>query len=171
MKRLLLTLLLFPFAAFAQTAAQPGCAAYKTNLANEFKIWDMPAVPVQSVAKPEAIPEIKVGVHHAVALHPHPSVTFGVKPERDRGGPAVFSGIVKVTVAEAGLYRVSTGANQWIDVLRGTAYTPSPQFENATGCPIAKTVGYQLNAGETLTLQVSGNPANIMGIIVSKAAQ
>ncbi len=176
--RILLILLLIPVAASAQRIIQRefndmtgGCDNYGWNMKAEFAIAKAEPVQIRAAAKNEALVEMKLDVNNDVTLHPARAVTFAMPPERDRSGPATFSGLAAFKIPEAGVYRISSSDNNWMDVVRGTQRVASAAFEQQSACKILnKSVAYRLNAGDSLILQINGNPQPFTTVIVTKWA-
>ena len=178
--RTLLAVLLFPVVAFAQAtipaqrdqnAMQGDCTTFGWNLKAELDAMKGAATAVNAAAKPDGIPELKLGANSKINLQPQPSVTYAMKPERDRGSATTFAGLIGFTVPDDGVYRISMTANNWTDVIVGGKYGVSKAFELAAKCDMVyKSVAYEFKKGDTLTIQISGSTPQTVGFIVSKWA-
>ncbi|MFN4202210.1 MAG: hypothetical protein ACK4GM_04050 [Tabrizicola sp.] len=146
---------------------QGPCSDFAMDIEREAAAWASPAVAsvTAATARSEA-PEIVPGAVVPVALHPHPEVEFDVAPEKDRGTPDKFSGHVRVTLPEAGLWRVAASNGLWFDAVVGGAIVPSAAFEMQTQCSAPfKVVVFDLPAGP-VDLQFNGSPAPEVQVMV-----
>jgi hypothetical protein len=109
------------------------------------------------------------GRRHDVVLPRHPETRFPAKPERDRGATDRFSGLLALEVPQAGTWRVSASTPVWIDIADNDRLVASSGFEMQDGCPlIHKVVEFPLQAGRRYWLQLSGNPAATVRILLTR---
>lgn len=169
----LLLVLAAPVAAQQLPAARPmgemhgDCSAFAMDIAREAALWAAgPTETVAASADAGGAPGVTPGVLAAVTLQPQPSVTFTVAPGQDRGAPDRFAGHLRVTIPQAGLWRVAASNGLWFDAVAGGAIVESGAFEMQTGCAAPfKVVVFDLPAGE-VALQFNGSPSAEVGVAV-----
>ena len=112
---------------------------------------------------------LALGKGYAAALKKKGDVTFSVEPEKP-GGSVSYSGLFSFTIPEAGNYAVALGAAAWIDVLEdGKALEPA-SFGHGPECTtMRKKVVFALKPGLHV-LQVAGNGAETLKLMVAKAS-
>lgn len=85
-------------------------------------------------------------------LAPVAQVQYRVPPEK-ADGPATFGGLYRLTVSEAGTYRVASSAAPWMDVFAPGDSTPARtvRFGHGPACTgLGKMVEFDLKPGEYL---------------------
>src|SRR6185437_7814470 len=83
---------------------------------------------------------------------PVAQVKYRVPPER-ADGPATFGGLYRLTITEAGTYRVASSAAPWMDVFAPGSTTPAKtaHFGHGPACTgIGKMVEFPLQPGDYL---------------------
>jgi len=144
------------------------CMNYRWDMSRELAMWEATAQSVAAAASAEAPPTVELSTRYAVSLVPHDDVVFVVTPEKDRGGSDRFSGILRVTVPEDGLYRVSASSGIWIDAVSNGEVIKSSGFEMQTKCStVFKSVAYRLSKGDSTVLQLSGNRTSAVDIAIT----
>ena len=95
-------------------------------------------------------------------------VKFVVAPQKDRGGPDKYSGLVSFVPATDGVYRVSASSGVWIDAVVAGTVVPSARFEMQTKCTtIFKSVAFELKGGAPVVLQINGSATPTVGLLVT----
>lgn len=153
-----------------QTAAPaPSCAAMDASLPAGFTDWNGKAALKTATAAEHLghVGVVALGKGYEASLLNTPKVTFPVQPEKP-GGSVAFAGLFTFTVETEGAYTVALSTPPWIDLLEdGKAISPT-SFGHGPECTsIRKMVVFPLKAG-THTLQVSGNGAATMKLLVAK---
>ena len=168
----LLGALLAAAVASAQTGVPPACARYVGDMKRELELWQQPTIAVVTEAARAAAADVAILTpdrRHDVMLPRHPETRFPARPERDRGAPDRFSGLLAVEVPQAGTWRVSASTPVWIDIVDNDRLVPSSGFEMQDGCPlIHKVVEFPLQAGRRYWLQLSGNPASMLRVMLTR---
>ena len=83
-----------------------------------------------------------------------------------------FGGLARFTVPATGRYRVTVHAPMWIDLVRPGAALRSTAFAERRDCPIYhKSVEFELQAKESLTLQLSGAMSASAHVTITPAAR
>ncbi len=102
-----------------------------------------------------------------VTLAPFADAKLPVAPERAPKSPTSFAGFVAIAApARAGTYKITLSSEGWIDVVQDGHALKSVAFSGATGCDgVRKSVKFDLGA-RPLTLELSGVPADTIGIAV-----
>ncbi len=103
-----------------------------------------------------------------VTLVPFANAKLPVAPERAPKSPTSFAGFVEIAAPpRPGTYKITLSSEGWIDVVQDGRAVKSVAFSGATGCDgIRKSVKFDLQA-QPLTLELSGVPADTIGIAVS----
>jgi hypothetical protein len=151
----------------AVAQADDPCAAFAADVSHERGLF---ASAPQSLAAAAQSPGtiILVDRLYALQLLKQGQVSFAMPPERT--APAdTFAGIVQLTVPRAGTFRVSLDAKLWVDVLADGHALRAGKFQGQPGCTAPhKIVEFELPAGKTLTLQLSGAAAPTVRIAVTR---
>ena len=110
---------------------------------------------------------LTVGTGASASLLLTPKITYPLRPEKP-GGLASHCGLFAFTVGEAGRYRVALGSGAWIDVIsNGTAATSVAHGHGPDCSTIRKMVDFDLAPGRYL-LQVAGNGAPTLPLMVAR---
>jgi len=163
--------LLLPGAVRASDAGDP-CAGFSWDVRHERTLFG---------AKPRSLAAGKAGTS-APALTPDrlyelelsalPQVTFVISPGRQPKSPTAYGGLATLTVAQAGVYRISMDRPFWVDVLANGTAIRSRDFQGRPGCNAPhKVVEFVLPAAQRLTLQFSGDAASTVRVAVTRAPQ
>lgn len=156
--------------AFAQQHDAPACAAMDASLPAGMADWNG-GTAITTAPGPEHAGHVSLalGKGYAAGLKQKGEVTFGVAPEKP-GGSVSYSGLFSFTIREAGNYSVALGSAAWIDVLEnGKALEPA-SFGHGPECTtIRKKVVFALKPGLHV-LQVAGNGAQTLKLMVAKAS-
>jgi hypothetical protein len=115
--------------------------------------WSQPR-PLPAALSEADLPKAAIKPGQAVAARfvPVAQVKYRVPPEK-ADGPATYGGLYRLTVAEAGTYRVASSAAPWMDVFGpgSTAPTKTAHFGHGPACTgIGKMVEFPLQPGEYL---------------------
>lgn len=160
--------------AMAGMAMKPAaaCPATPAPLPADYAGWPT-MTAVEAGANADAAAGLTLGTGARVTLKPAARVTYAATMKH-MGTPASFGGNLAFLVVTPGRYRVSLGAAAWIDVVQGKAKVGTPLASVAHGhgpdCSgIRKIVEFDLTPGAYL-LQVSGNDAATLGVMVAPAA-
>lgn len=142
------------------------CAAFALDVRREAALWASPATALTASAEAPSAPVLTAGTLAALTLLPQGEVAFAVAPEQDRGAPDRFAGHLRLTIPEAGLWRIAASNGLWYDAVVDGALVPSAAFEMQTQCRSPfKVVVFDLPAGE-VSLQFNGSPAPMVEVLV-----
>jgi hypothetical protein len=138
-------------------AADDPCAAFTWDVHHERELFAAAPQSVAATAKLAAAPAL-AGEHlYALQLLPQAQVSFVVAPGKHRSTDGPYAGLARVTVPQAGSYRISLDAPLWIDVLANGGALAARDFQGRPGCSAPhKIVEFELPAHTPLTLQFSG---------------
>jgi hypothetical protein len=151
--------------AFAHT--DEDCTTFTWDVSRELAAMRSPAIPVNAMPTTNG-PALELGKHYAAALLPQPSVSFVVPPARQRKADHPMAGLLSFKTEKTGRYRVSLTTSHWIDLLNGASVIDSKGHEGRGACELLhKVVEFELPANTTITLQLSGGDAAMVGIIVT----
>jgi len=158
-----------------QSAAhtEEGCDAYTWDLAREFSALKSPATLLAASADPRVNPvRLEEGKHFAATLLPQGSVAFVAPPARQRKTENPTAGLLFFKSSLAGRYRVSLSSRHWIDVLDGGKSIDSRSHQARGGCEaLRKSVEFELPAHRDLVLQLSGDSAATVAVLVTRVGK
>ena len=134
--------------------------------------WSSPvALPAAASEADLAKASLKPGQAITARFAPVADVKYRVPPEK-ADGPATFGGLYRLTVAEAGTYRVASSAAPWMDLFAPGSTTPTRagHFGHGPACTgLGKMVEFALQPGDYL-LQFSESLIENPEIMVVKLA-
>lgn len=170
MPALLPALLLLAAAAdpMPQAPAAPAtdCAAAPAALPPALAGWPAPS-PLAAARNGDASAAVlTIGQAADLTLSPTPRVDYPVRPERP-GGSVSYGGIVRFSVARAGVYRVALDSGVWIDVIADGARLESVAHGHGPDCSgIRKMVDFRLEPG-TYLLEIAGSGAPSLRVMIA----
>jgi hypothetical protein len=151
-------------------AADP-CEGFTWNVAHELRLFAGPARQLTAGKDAASAPRIAIGQLYQVALAPQSEVHFLTPPEHPHGGDDTLSGVLRVRIPQAGLYRVSLSEGDWIDLVHDGAPITSQDHQGGAGCSAPhKVVQFQLPADEIL-VQLSGAKTATVRVTFTPAPQ
>jgi hypothetical protein len=164
----LLALTLLQAQPMPMTGPAAPCPAAPPTLAPELAGWTSPTpLPAASTAQELGLATLPIGHAATATLKAADRVAFARPPEH---APAAgtSAGLFAFTVTEAGRYRIALGAGAWVDLVRDGQALPSAGHGHGPDCTgIRKMVDFALQPGKYV-LQVSGNPAPTIQLMVAK---
>jgi hypothetical protein len=171
-----LSLVLIPASALAQTkrpnTVPPETCTAKAPPPAGMEAWSAPKPLAAAHSEADlAKAALKPGQAVTAGFAPVAEVKYRVPPEK-ADGPATFGGLYRLTVAEAGTYRVASSAAPWMDVFAPGSATPTKtaHFGHGPACTgLGKMVEFALQPGEYL-LQFSESLTPDPEIMVVKLA-
>lgn len=150
----------------AMAAPAPACPAVPAPLPALYAGWATMA-PLVAGSDAAGAPMLAIGGAARLALADAAAVRFAVAPGHVPA-PGSRGGMVALTIAAAGRYRVAIGAGAWIDVVgNGTALRSAAHSQGPACTAVKKLVDFDLQPGRYL-LQLSGNAAPTLGVMVAK---
>jgi hypothetical protein len=153
--------------AFAETSRpmsemHGGCENYKMNLKNEMALWEK-----------QPVKELVPGAKTQLALEPQAMVKFLKDPQKKfTPQTELYAAVIRFHVPTSGTYRLSIGKKAWADVLDTAKMkiVPAATFEMQTKCDkIFKAVEFALEANKEYALQINGNAARTLDVLITKA--
>jgi len=165
--------LLLPASALAQrpATAPPETCTAKAPPPAGMEAWSSPQPAPAALAEADlGKAALKPGQAAAVRFAPVAQVKYRVPPEK-ADGPATFGGLFRLTIAEAGTYRVAASAAPWMDLFAAGSSTPTRtvHFGRGPACSgVGKMVEFALQPGDYL-LQISANLTPDAEVMVVKA--
>ena len=165
----LLLCMLLPLAATAGEVADP-CAAFTWDVKHERALFGAKpqslAVGKTAASAPALVPDQL----YELELSTWPQVAFAVAPGRHPASDTAYGGLATLTLAAAGVYRISLDRPFWVDVLAEGAPIHSQDFQGRRGCDAPhKVVEFVLPAATHLTLQFSGGASSTVRVAISRA--
>ncbi len=154
--------------AVAHEPAPDGCGAITRDVAHELTVMRSPAISLTADAGGGA--RLALDKHYALNLLAQDQLRFAVKPARAARSASPRGGVFRFEVPATGRYRISITSRHWIDVVDGaTVLEAADHF--GPGCDVLhKVVEFDLVAGRSLVLQLSGQDDGIVGLAVTAGA-
>lgn len=150
-------------------ARAEGCSAFTWNVAHELALMAQPATSIDASREGNAA-AVAPDKHYLVRLAPQASVKFALAPARSRNAEGAYAGLVRFRVEQAGRYRVTLTSRHWIDVVDGDHAIATRDFQGRAGCDrMHKVVEFELPEGRDLILQLSGDGADSVGLVITPA--
>jgi hypothetical protein len=151
--------------------AEPVCtpasiAEAQAKLPPELASWTKPAA-LTAATRPEELAQADVLLGQAVraALAPTPGITYALRPAKP-GGSVSKGGMLRLSVAKAGTYRIALSNPSWIDVVKGDAAVESIAHARGPDCSgLRKMVDFRLEPG-SYVIQLSAGADPAMTVLV-----
>lgn len=159
--------------ALAQAAphAAAACAEVSdSRLPADFSAWASPAHQMQASAGGAAdmVPLLPVDRPAEVRLLPAGAVALPVAPGQARTPDKAHAGLVRITIPQAGTWRLAASTPVWIDVVSGRTPVASSGHGRMAPCTsLRKVVEFPLAAGDYL-VQLSGNPGPDLRLLLTR---
>jgi predicted small integral membrane protein len=154
-------------APFAAAHTDEGCASFPPGIARALVAMEAPALSLDAGTDAAHAAILTPGTHYAAKLLPQSGVSFMLTPARAARSENPRAGLFSFATQKAGRYRIGLTTGHWIDVLDGNTVIGSTSHEGRSGCALLhKVVEFELPANRTLTLQLSGQEAAVVGLIV-----
>jgi|SRR5579862_1275569 len=164
-------LLVASLCALPAAAEDDPCGQFGWDVRQERALFAQPAAALVSGSNAADAPPIRPERPYRLSLHPQPQVQFAAPPGRQKFAAGAHGGMVKLTVAQAGVYRVSLDQPAWVDVLNGSSPLTSQDFQARSGCHAPhKIVEFSLPAHATLLLQLSAAAQDSLTVTLTRAA-
>lgn len=168
--RLLLTAIVAALGISQATAQEPvGCDKFKWSLDKERALLSAPdALAVKSGE--EIAPPIDKAMK--IKLGPLADAKLPMAPEHAPRAADAKAGFVTIaSLPKGGPYHITLSAGGWIDVVQSGHFIKSGAFSGALGCErVRKSVRFDL-AATPLIVQLSGVPADSIGMVMTPAAR
>lgn len=160
-------LVLSGIGSFAAAHTADGCDSFPPEISDALAVMGTPALSLEAGVNVTHAAALTPGVHYTAKLLPQTGVSFPSPPARAARSENPRAGLFSFTTSKAGRYRIGLTTGHWIDVLDGTTVINSTSHEGRSGCALLhKVVEFELPANRTLTLQLSGQEAAVVGLIV-----
>ena len=145
------------------------CAGFSWNVTRERALFREAPQKLAAGASAADAPALSPGRLYELTLVPHSQVRFAAPPGRS-GATEGHAGLVTLSLASAGLYRVALDQPFWVDVVARGTPIPSRDFQGRHGCRAPhKIVEFELPAATPLTLQFSAGEAATLRVAVLRA--
>ncbi len=158
----------FPGGQSAMQQTEPNCPGDAAPIPAELTGWQA-RTPLAAATDMAGLAGATIAPGKAVdlALRPTPEVRYVLRPERP-GGSVSNGGMLRITIAAAGTYRVGIGSAAWLDMVRDGAALESVGHGRGPACSgIRKMVDFALQPGDYV-LQLVGNGTPTMPVIVTR---
>jgi hypothetical protein len=163
-------LLVALLAALPVAAADDPCGRFTWDVSHERALFAQPATALVSGPSAASAPTLTAGRPYRLSLHAQPQVHFAVPPGQQKFAEGAHAGMVRVTVEQAGVYRVSLDQPAWVDVVRGSSPLASQDFQAQHGCQAPhKIVEFALPVHEALLLQFSAAAQDSLVVSLTRA--
>jgi hypothetical protein len=151
-------------------SADDPCAGFTWDVHHERELFAAAPRTVATAATLVAAPALAGERLYALQLLQQAQVSFVVAPRKHRSADGPYAGLARVTVPQAGSYRISLDAPLWIDVLANAAALAARDFQGRPGCSAPhKIVEFELPANTPLTLQFSGAQSATVKLALSRS--
>lgn len=160
-------------------AADDACEAFHWDMKDELAAMATTANGLAANTNlQQAGAPLEVGKHYVVTLTPENQVAFIVAPGRAAKDAAPQGGILYFDVRKSGRYRFSLDTGHWLDVIDAgeklldgstAKVLESLGHDSAEGCAaIHKVVAFDLEAGTTYRVHLSGRAAPRVNLVVTR---
>jgi hypothetical protein len=146
-------------AASIASAQDDPCARFSWNVDHERALFG--AAPLAIVAGHDAAsaPRLEPDRLYQLQLAAADQVALALPPGKKPASDSSYAGLARLSLQQAGSYRVSVDQSVWIDIVADGKMIDSADFQGRPGCLAPhKIVQYSLPAGHELLLQLSGAP-------------
>ena len=148
--------------------ADDACAAFTWNVSHERALFATSARELAAGRDAATAPVVDPDRLYDLALAPHDEVHMPAMNRTAHGAGQGSAGLVRLQITAAGSYRISVGAQMWVDVVSGSMLIASSDFAGQHGCEAPhKIVQYDLQPG-TFILQLSGAAADHVKMTVTR---
>jgi hypothetical protein len=150
--------------------AEPLCNGFEWDVSKELALFAQSASRVAAGRNPATAPAIAIDRLYEFDLTPQDQVEFALAPGKKMLTDGANAGLVALRVAAPGLYRVSVDVPFWIDVAEDGKLVEARDFQGQQSCNAPhKIVEFELSAGKTLIIQVSGSVKASVRLSVTKS--
>jgi hypothetical protein len=150
--------------------AQAACADFAWDVHHERALCAGEAQSLPAGTDRASAPTIRADRYYDLQLSPQPGVKFVAAPGKVMLADGAYAGLIKLTVAKAGSYRVSLDRPYWIDVVSDGKLLPTQDFQGSRGCSAPhKIVEFVLPANQQLWLQFIGATAAQLHLTVTSS--
>jgi len=165
-----LSLIVTPAAGVRLAHADDPCTAFTWDVHHERTLFETKPQILTSGQTVVASPTLAADRLYQVELTAQSEVKFLEPPGRKRGDGGGFAGLVRLTVATAGVYRISLDQPLWVDVIANAALLPAKDHQGRPGCNAPhKVVEFLLPAGSPVTLQFSDSRVPVVKVTVTRS--
>lgn len=152
------------------SAADDPCGQFRWDVSHERTLFAQPATALVSGLSAADAPAVRLDRPYRLSLHAQPQVHFAAPPGRQKFADGAHAGMVRLTVEQSGVYRVSLDQPAWVDVLSGSSPLTSQDFQAQHGCNAPhKIVEFALSAHEALLLQFSAAAEDSLIVTLTRA--
>jgi hypothetical protein len=137
------------------------CRDFKWDVSKERALFAGPAAELVGGADLNSAPVIMPDRLYRLQLAAQSTVRFAAAPGKTTPADGAYAGLVKLTIAKSGSYRVAIDAGFWIDVVSNHALLSATDFQGQHDCRAPhKIVQFEFTAMQPLILQLSGASAD-----------
>jgi hypothetical protein len=165
--RAVLLALLFAPAVGAHEPAADGCGADSRDVVHELAVMRSLAIPMSAESNSTSRPRLALDKHYALNLLAQDQFRFAVKPSRASRAGSPRGGAFQFEVPVTGRYRISITSRHWIDIVDGESVVESADHFGPACNVLHKIVEFDLTAGRTFTVQLSGQDDAIIGLAIT----
>jgi hypothetical protein len=152
-------------AVLADEPPQANCTT-QTAPTGELSPWSAP-IPLAAAGEPQRLPALAVGQAANLTLLQTPQVRYPLRPDKPSGS-ASYGGLVGITIAQAGTYRVALSSGAWVDLVRDGKAVTSVAHGHGPACTgVHKMVDFPLMPGR-YTLQFDAIAEAKMRVLVAR---
>ena len=148
--------------------AEDPCAAFSWDVGQERALFASAPQVVPAGSAPAGAPARAAGRLYQMQLTPQAGVSFAAPPAKKMLADGAYAGVATLTVATAGVYRISLDQPFWLDVAANGVLIPSKDFQGRAGCTAPhKIVEFELPAATPLVLQVSNGTSTTVKVAIT----
>jgi len=145
------------------------CGTFTWDVARELAAMRAHPKPVSVSMNPQVnLVPLEEGAHFTTTLLPQDSITFAKPPGKKPRTGNPTAGLLFFRSDKGGAYRISLSSRHWIDVVDGVNAIDSRDHQGRGTCKLLhKVVEFELPAQHLLTIQLSGDDAATVDIVVT----
>jgi hypothetical protein len=145
------------------------CDAFTWDVSRELAAMRASPKPLTASSEPRVkLMHLEEGRHFTAKMLPQRNIAFVAPPGRTPRSESPTAGLLFFKSGKGGAYRISLTSRHWIDVIDGATAIGSRDHQGRSTCKLLhKVVEFELPAQRELTIQLSGDDAATVGIVVT----
>lgn len=146
-----------------------GCDAFTWDVSRELQAMRAEPRPLPAATHLRAEPaQLQEGSHFTANLMPQDSISLAAPPGKKARAVHPTAGLLLFKSEKGGVYRIALTSRHWIDVVDGAHVIESRAHQGRSGCKLLhKIVEFELPAQRPITIQLSGDDASTVGIVIT----
>jgi hypothetical protein len=157
-------------AASIASAQDDPCAKFSWNVDKERALFGGTPLAIAAGHDAASAPRLEPDRLYQLQLAAAGQVTLALPPGKKPASDSSDAGLARLSLQQAGSYRISVDQSVWIDIVADGKMLDSADFQGRAGCLTPhKIVQYSLPAGHELLLQLSGAPGALVRLTITAA--